>query len=39
MTLTKVKEFIKKHWKLLLLIAAMIIAVAVYYFIKIKRKQ
>jgi len=39
MMLTKVKEFVKKHWKLLLLIAAMIIAVATYYFIKIRKSQ
>jgi len=39
MMLTKVKEFVKKHWKLLLLIAAMIIAVAAYYFIKTRKSQ
>jgi capsular polysaccharide biosynthesis protein len=37
--LAKVKDFIKRRWKLLLLIAAVIIAVGAYYFIKIKRKQ
>ncbi len=35
--ITKIKNFVKRRWKLLLLIAAMI--VAAYYFIKIKRKQ
>ena len=39
MMLAKVKDFVKKHWKLLLLIAAVKIAVAAYYFIKIRRKQ
>lgn len=36
--ISQIKDFVKKRWKLLLLIAAMI-AVAAYYFIKIKRKQ
>jgi len=39
MMLTKVKDFVKRHWKPLLLIAAMIIAVAAYYFIKIRKSQ
>jgi capsular polysaccharide biosynthesis protein len=39
MMLAKVKDFVKKHWKLLLLIAAMIIAAAAYYFIKIRKSQ
>jgi len=38
MMLAKVKEFVKRHWKLLLLIAAVIIMVA-YYFIKIRKSQ
>jgi capsular polysaccharide biosynthesis protein len=37
--LAKVRDFVKRRWKLLLIVAAMIIAVAAYYFIKIKRKQ
>jgi uncharacterized protein involved in exopolysaccharide biosynthesis len=37
--IAKIKDFVKRHWKLLLLVAAMIIAVAAYYFIKIKRKR
>jgi len=37
--LTKVKDFIKRRWKLLLLIAAVAVAMIAYYFIKIKRKQ
>jgi capsular polysaccharide biosynthesis protein len=39
MMLTKVKDFVKRHWKLLLLVAAMIIAVVAYYFIKIRKSQ
>jgi capsular polysaccharide biosynthesis protein len=37
--ISQIKDFVKKHWKLLLLIAAMIIAVAAYYFIKIRKSQ
>jgi len=36
--LAKVKDFVKRRWKLLLLIAAVVV-VAAYYFIKIKKKQ
>ncbi len=37
--ISQIKNFVKRRWKLLLIVAAMIIAVAAYYFIKIKRKQ
>ncbi len=37
--ISQIKNFVKRRWKLLLLIAAMIIAVAAYYFIKIRKKQ
>jgi capsular polysaccharide biosynthesis protein len=39
MMLAKVKDFVKRRWKLLLLVVAMIIAVAAYYFIKIKKSE
>jgi len=35
----KVKDFIKRRWRLLLLIAVMIMAVAAYYFIKIRKSR
>jgi len=38
MMLAKVKDFIKRRWKLLLIVVAVAV-VAAYYFIKIRRKQ
>jgi len=35
----KIKDFVKKHWKLLLIAAAVAAAITAYYFIKMRRKQ
>jgi len=37
--ISKIKDFVKKHWKLLLLIAAVAVAMIAYYFIKIRKSQ
>ncbi len=37
--ISQIKNFVKRRWKLLLLIAVMIIAVAAYYFIKIRKSK
>jgi Mg2+ and Co2+ transporter CorA len=37
--ISRIKNFVKRHWKLLLIVMVMAAVVVVYYFIKIRRSR